>query len=611
MTTQVITDWENEIQRRRVIFLNYLLLTIVLIGVVALVSLYITMPANTGVSERLKAIWPFFGGWLGVLIVWTWRGLGYRYRAMVVILLAYVISFVVFARSGLAGSGRVWLLLLSALTFIFLGPRAGIGGGVISILTYAFFTIALNQKWFVPNVAEDLTSLTPLLVEGETFLLVATILTLILQSLHQSWLKALLDASTANQQLHTRMQELENTNEQLRRQTSQLYQLQTTAEIAQVDFSTLDLERLLVEIVNRIREEFAPVGVYYVGMFLLDETRRFAVLRAAAGEVRPATASTRGGELVEWAAQSPLEIGHRLELDETSTVGWSIIHRKSCPASSMGGEEDTKPHAPLVPRTHTEIALPLRSRGSVIGALNLQSTQKTEFSEIDIAVLRTMADRVALAIDNAHLFRQTQTVLEEAQALQRRYMTQAWQGFLTAQPMIQIDYAQPGIESGADHGGRAGALLRRVRREVTAQGQTVVTTPQQVEDLGTTMVVPLKLREQVIGTMTLHEMDQQRQWTDEDVALAETIAEQVALTIENLRLMDGTQRRAARERLVNELSEQMQRAPDMKTLMRITAEGLNKALGGSRAFVRMGTAAELAGGEGSGHTSEKERQREI
>lgn len=604
MTTQVITDWENEIQRRRVIFLNYLLLTIVLIGVVALVSLYITMPANIGVLERLKAIWPFFGGWLGVLIVWTWRGLGYRYRAMVVILLAYVISFIVFARSGLAGSGRVWLLLFSALTFIFLGPRAGIGGSVISILTYAFFTIALNQKWFVPNVAEDLTSLTPLLVEGETFLLVATILTLILQSLHQSWLKALLGASTANQQLHTRMQELENTNEQLRRQTSQLYQLQTTAEIAQVDFSTLDPERLLVEIVNRIREEFAPVGVYYVGMFLLDETRRFAVLRAAAGEARP--------ELVEWAAQSPLEIGHRLGLDETSTIGWSIIHRKPRTASSMSGEEDTaKPHAPLVPRTRSEIALPLRSRGSVIGALNLQSTQETEFSEIDIAVLRTMADQVALAIDNAHLFRQTQTVLEEVQALQRRYMTHAWQGFLTAQPMIQIDYAQPGTESGAVVGARAGALLRRVRREVTAQGQTVVTTPQQVEDLGTTMVVPLKLREQVIGTMTLHEMDQQRQWTDEDVALAETVAEQVALTIENLRLMDETQRRAARERLVNELSEQMQRAPDMETLMRITAEGLNKALGGSRAFVRMGTAAELAGGKESGHTSEEERQQEI
>jgi GAF domain-containing protein len=241
----------------------------------------------------------------------------------------------------------------------------------------------------------------------------------------------------------------------------------------------------------------------------------------------------------------------------------------------------------------------------------LQSTQETEFSEIDIAVLRTMADQVALAIDNAHLFRQTQTVLEEVQALQRRYMTHAWKGFLTAQPMIQIDYAQPGTESGAVVGARAGTLLRRVRREVTAQGQTVVTTPQQVEDLGTTMVVPLKLREQVIGTITLHEMDQQRQWTDEDVALAETVAEQVALTIENLRLMDETQRRAARERLVNELSEQMQRAPDMETLMRITAEGLNKTLGGSRAFVRMGTAAELAGGEGSGHTSEEERQREI
>ena len=113
------------------------------------------------------------------------------------------------------------------------------------------------------------------------------------------------------------------------------------------------------------------------------------------------------------------------------------------------------------------------------------------------------------------------------------------------------------------------------------------------------MVVPLKLREQVIGTMALLETRHQRMWTAEEVAMTETIAEQVALTVENLRLMDETQRRAVRERLVSEISDRMQRATDMADLMRITAEGLNEALNSSRTLVQMKTEDGLIGGNGS------------
>ena len=114
----------------------------------------------------------------------------------------------------------------------------------------------------------------------------------------------------------------------------------------------------------------------------------------------------------------------------------------------------------------------------------------------------------------------------------------------------------------------------------------------------TALVVPLKLREQVIGTMTLHETRRQRPWDAGEIAMAETVAEQVALSVENLRLMDEAQRRAARERLVGEISDQMQRATDMGALLRITAEELNRVLGGSRAYVRLGTQADLAAGSG-------------
>jgi GAF domain-containing protein len=105
----------------------------------------------------------------------------------------------------------------------------------------------------------------------------------------------------------------------------------------------------------------------------------------------------------------------------------------------------------------------------------------------------------------------------------------------------------------------------------------------------TALAVPLKLRGQIIGTMTLHETRQQRPWTAEEIALAETVAEQVALTVENLRLMDEAQRRAAREQLVSEISGQVRASLDPDTILKTTVRELGRVLGAQM------TAVEVAG----------------
>ena len=217
MNSQAAPEWNITIQRHRTVILNYLLLTAIIIGMVALVSIYITLPEGTSTSERWFALGPFVAGWLVVLVAWAWRGLGYRLRAPVFLLLTYILGIIVFARGGLPGSGRAWLLLFPAVTFILAGPRLGIAAGAVSVLTYAFFTLAISQKWVVPQVAEDLTTLAPLVGEGGSFLLVIAILTLTWWSFYNSWLDALARASTANEQLQAQAQELQETNEQLYR----------------------------------------------------------------------------------------------------------------------------------------------------------------------------------------------------------------------------------------------------------------------------------------------------------------------------------------------------------------------------------------------------------
>jgi GAF domain-containing protein len=97
--------------------------------------------------------------------------------------------------------------------------------------------------------------------------------------------------------------------------------------------------------------------------------------------------------------------------------------------------------------------------------------------------------------------------------------------------------------------------------------------------------------------MTLQDPHHQRSWEAEDVALAEAVAEQVALTVENLRLMDEAQRRVAREQMTLEITDKMRRAASVEDIVRTAVDELADVLGTSRTFVRMETLPAAQDGE--------------
>jgi GAF domain-containing protein len=569
MNVQAASDWKNEIERHRAVLLNRLLLAMVFAGLATLIVTYATLPREMSTMERLSDMTPFIVGWVAVLIALGWQTADHRLRASVLLLITYALSIAIFLRGGLFGSGRIWLLLLPVLSFILLGLRSGIAACAASVLTYIVFGLIFGSGWLThPLPDESLTILQLWVSEGASFLLITISLTMILWASNRGWLKALERTDITTQQIQKQTQELEETNKRLQRQTSQL---QTTMEIARAGSSILDPEKLLTEVVNQIENGFSPMGVYHVGLFLLDEQRRFAQLKAATGE----------------AGRLSLEMGYRLELDDTSTIGWCINHRQARVTSNV--EKGVMQFGPIpMPHTRSEIALPLRSRGRVLGAMSVQSTQETAFDELDVAVLQTMTDQVAVAIDNARLFSQTETMLEEVQSVQRRYLDQAWQDFMATRPVSKIDYTQPGTEP------RGGDALYEARRQAMALGQTTISEPQKEGDDGAALVVPLKLREQVIGTMVLQETDPQRSWTDEEIAMAETIAEQVALTVDNLRLMEETQRRAGREQLTRQITDKMRHAVSIDDLIQTAIREMSTALGTSNAFVQLSMPSELA-----------------
>lgn len=147
--------------------------------------------------------------------------------------------------------------------------------------------------------------------------------------------------------------------------------------------SILDIEKLLPQTVNIICEAY---GLYYAGIFLLDDAGEYAVLRAGYGK----------------AGRAMLASGHKLKIGTDSMIGACIAMGEARIALDVG-EERVHFKNPNLPHTRSEMALPLIYGGKPLGAVTIQSSEERAFSEDDITTLTTMAEHLAVAINNARL----------------------------------------------------------------------------------------------------------------------------------------------------------------------------------------------------------------
>jgi len=93
------------------------------------------------------------------------------------------------------------------------------------------------------------------------------------------------------------------------------------------------------------------------------------------------------------------------------------------------------------------------------------------------------------------------------------------------------------------------------------------------------LVEPIMLRGQPIGALGFSPKADARPWSDDDVALAQTVASQLAQAIENLRLAQETEQRAAREQLISGVTSRMRESLDLDTVLRITTQEMRESLG--------------------------------
>lgn len=362
--------------------------------------------------------------------------------------------------------------------------------------------------------------------------------------------------------------ELEQAQTELRAQTAQLAEtnavlqkrterLRTVAEVARAAAAVQNIDQLLPLLSNIISQQ---LGYYHIGIFLLDASKQYAILRSA---------NTEGGLKI-------MERGDRLKVGGQDVIGFvSQSGKPQIAIVNMANDETFFGQAHL-PDTRAELVLPLKISGEIIGVLDLHSREPNAFNEEDIPPLTILADQVAVAIQNVRSVEQAQRALHEAEVASSQLTGQAWKGYY--ETIRAKGYRYDGIKP------------EPLKKTITNGEET------------DTFTVPVQLRGQTLGRLKLKTSGMTRKWTDDELAIIEATAERVALAMDGARLLEDAQKRATREAFLSELAAKLGASFQLDSILRDTVEELGQTLKGSTVTFQLvnPSAYPAAGNENSG-----------
>jgi GAF domain-containing protein len=424
-----------------------------------------------------------------------------------------------YLQGGVTTDGAIFILSFVFMASLLIGPQGAVYSSIIGIGSAAAVGILMSKHIVVPSDVFSSDDPSGWINRGAVIMLLGVVTSLSLTTMLRGLQKNLNKATVIAKELEKDQEYLRQHSQDLERRS---LQIRTAAEISRSISGVLTPQRLLQEAVDLILKRF---NLYYVGIFIVDESGRNAVLEAGTGD----------------AGKAMVSVQHKLPIAESSMVGWTISHRQARIALDVG-KDAIRFVNPYLPDTHSELALPLISGDQAIGALTIQSNQPEAFDEDDITILQNISDTLAIALENAHLFQETQKTLEELRIAQRSYVTKTWS------------------ETARGHEGF----------EYTAGTESLA------PDSGISSIdIPLTLRDQIIGQLHL-EGDQD--WTPEEHNLIEAIASQAALAMENARLLEESQQMALRERLVAEITGKVWSSPNTDFILQTAIKELSRAL---------------------------------
>jgi GAF domain-containing protein/DNA-binding response OmpR family regulator len=448
-------------------------------------------------------------------------------------------------------------ILIVIMAGLLLGGRGAIATAALNIATLTVLLILTNAG----VIPEPVTPTKPEDIWANVVIgigLAAALLYLTTRSINQA-LTAVRRNAAALQQSNRELNAIRASLEE--RVTERTAQLNVSAEVSRAVSSILDPSELISQVTRLIIERF---NLYYAAAFLADDDNEFAVLVEATGE----------------AGQILKERGHRLEITGPSMVGTAIATRR--PRIAQNVDKETMRFAnPLLTETQSEAALPLIVGDQAIGALDVQSTRLAAFDESTVAVLQGLADQIAIAINNARQYQQAQVEARQAAALleasrlanfmsedladiARKLLSTAvtesnfdsWMAVThdaeaDAMNIIAMDDVNAGIPVGLTQ-----KLSERAQDPLVAAIRSretiVIDDPEHDPRLASLppvqrsemhiVCVPAMLGQRVLGVISLRRARGHTKFTAREVQLAEAVASQFAVAIENHRLFDQSQK---------------------------------------------------------------------
>jgi GAF domain-containing protein len=335
--------------------------------------------------------------------------------------------------------------------------------------------------------------------------------------------------------------------------------LRMVNEIGRILTHAGDLEDLFHKVARRVRDGF---DFYHVAIYLTDRSREWAILKAAAGET---------------GDQFPIN-RFKLPVGKEGVVGYVARHGEPRVIQDVPSDPFHFVN-PALPETLSEAALPIRVGRQVLGVLNLQSREKAAFGEDPINVLQNIADQLAIAIENSNLTKEHRAAVSELQmtleASRKAYSEisrEAWTAYIRSRSELAFlcdskDLIAPAPEKPGP----------QVSQAVNTGGKVLL-------ERGV-LALPIKIRDQIMGVVSLRKPEDEQGWTEEEIELMETLVDQLGMALESARLYDDTQKRAERERLISDITSKVRASTNLDVILQTAVQQIAEALQAPRGSI--------------------------
>lgn len=501
---------------------RFIFIILRLVSLVGIFAIVVSFPIST-IFARIV----FIGTYLALLAA-TLLKVKYAVRVNTLLLTIFIIGANALLSWGPWADGSLFLLTVVILSTIFLDRHRDILFLVVSTLT--IIAIALLHEFDIVQTAANVPAIA--LSDWAVYIIDFIVVGAILLTAASQFKKTLLHTiesmqSTVDESVSEKKQlenaarkhqvELETRMEQVRMSSNAIRSVANAENVIE----------LLDTIAKLISEKF---GYYHVGVFILDEQKRNAFAQASSSAI--------GAEL----------LGRAFRLSPDKTDPLSSVVTANQPAVMSDAEPKSFFRDANFPLTRSRMILPLAIRHDVIGLLDIHSDQSQAISTHDAEIMQTLADLTAISFENIRLITETKSLISQLEINTAIQTKRTWTK-LTSKQKPAYQYTPAGVRP--------------------------IFSPDKRVEAGD-LLVPLMLQGQKIGTIKLKRKGNASHWSEREQVLVEKIADQVALALENSRLVEEAQRNALQDQMIANISTQIRETLDIEAVIRTASTELRR-----------------------------------